>query len=76
MKAQHTKTPWILDSNAGHTEQGNNCFVGNGFGNAAFIVKCVNNHDALVEALEMIVNVGSGEAVNIARKALTAAKGE
>lgn len=53
--------------------------------NAAHIVRCVNNFDALVSALEAIeralmadtrVAINRNAALNVARAALAAAKGE
>ena len=59
MKTKHTPTPWII--NPQHTggifasfgERIGEC----GQANAEFIVKAVNSHDALVEALKEAVRI-------------------
>jgi len=59
----HTKTPWSIDSNdldgtwsIGNIEHDGDdwdvCTVHSTKANAEFIVRAVNNHDALVEELE------------------------
>ena len=87
--AEHTPTPWvadpddregyewnihIIDGQDGHNRI---CFMSNGpetEANAAFIVKAVNSHDALVEALQKIASleVTKGAAANLAQRVLDA----
>lgn len=67
MTQQHTKTPWRLQHEPNYfniqTEEGyaiaDTCeygsVVANRAANAAFIVRACNSHDALVEALEEIL---------------------
>jgi len=89
---KHTPTPWRLDDPQANrpnivsdrglvasTEHGPD----DGRPNAALIVRAVNAHAALVEALERIVNAHAAmvddfeeQVVEIAKAALRAAKGE
>lgn len=73
MKAEHTPTPWktggsfgldVLTSD-GNTHiancgiyQGENEYTQGKQANAEFIVRAVNNHDALVEALNELLDTG------------------
>lgn len=56
---ERTKGEWVQNGNNGiHTKQGNCIAITDGDNhkaNAAFIVKAVNNHEKLVEALEGIL---------------------
>jgi len=54
MKTKHTPTPWIINPQyAGGIFTSFGERIGEcGQANAEHIVKCVNNHDALVEALK------------------------
>ena len=73
----HTPTPWVCgpeyeDGNPTYIHKDGHaiadCSMGYGVeddANAAFIVKAVNNHDALVQALQALVdNVNDYERVN------------
>jgi len=74
---KHTELPWVLSSNINDTQDApfkEWCVEGSdedivGFfahaGNAEFIVKAVNNHDALVEMVGWLMNaaVDQGDAM-------------
>ena len=73
----HTPTPWTWK-----VKNGNCIYPAKGFsslamceldGNAEFIVKCVNNHDALVEALENLIAYGAQEDTIAPARAVLAA---
>jgi hypothetical protein len=76
--AEHTPTPWYADEDSRegmewniHIVQHDNpnnrvCFMtsdGPSEANAAFIVKAVNNHDKLVEALDIARKMIAGEII-------------
>jgi hypothetical protein len=78
--SEHTKTPWHVDSV-------DPAFVSvrvNAIANAAYIVRAVNAHEALVEALEGIIHIGKRDMTNpkydgyfaAAHSALALARGE
>lgn len=85
---EHTPTPWNI-SHVRTTEDTAMIVGGEGFepiadvaedGDAAFIVQAVNNHDALVRALEYVLGFDHGnclrasqECRDVAREALDAA---
>lgn len=64
-QVKHADTPWkLVEDGLGIVAEHNkyisvmsgNWSKGEGEANAKFIVKAVNNHDALVEALEALIN--------------------
>lgn len=92
-EAKHAPTPWIIDGCSGRmitTPGGYYGFIADvdTKANAAFIVRAVNNHERLVEALEaaarFLPSIDSlpntrteiGDAAKLAAAALAAAKGE
>lgn len=86
MKTQHTPTPWKLNKEkSGQIENSNGYIIAQAYqnkteDNAKHIVHCVNNHAALVEALERIIERGRNIPIletdfNLAKQALSQAKG-
>lgn len=83
---KHTATPWKVENGIIRTPIFDNKVISRDEirANAQFIVKAVNNHDALVEALEALTNYcdnyanteDSYEFINQAKKALSQAKVE
>lgn len=85
--SKHTPTPWAMDDtrllirSGGHlvAEAFRDCLKSiadreaEAQANAAMIVRAVNAHDALVEALRVIAGGGYDDAVLVAERALRAA---
>lgn len=94
MSIQHTELPWKVEAVGPHQDEVVNDETGFSIArmswagpnsalskdNAAFIVRCVNSHDALVAALQSMciaqeLSCHSKEAYEAARAALSLAKG-
>lgn len=72
MKAQHTPTPWTTEMVGNHQWISAPFLLMADFGSgeqgkldAAFIVKAVNSHEALVEALKHLIHASSKDAITV-----------
>ena len=81
MTQQYTPTPWISDTASGQLvireiSAGNKGIAAfpTSEENSAFIVRAVNNHDSLIQALERLLDGHSIDAIETALSAIDKAK--